>query len=142
VEAALSLMHVVPEAVQDSLSKKNAGAKFTSEHRLLCKSDFDRVIQAENISDQYVRVFFVANVKGNARLGLVTGKKFLPRAVDRNRTKRIIREAFRQHPIKFRNIDLVVMLRHGFIQKSGVRANSLENLFSLVENRCVDLLSN
>jgi ribonuclease P protein component len=139
VEAALSLMHVVPEAVQDSLFRKNPGAKFTAEHRLSCKSDFDRVIQAENISDQYVRVFFVGNVKGNARLGIIAGKKFLPRAADRNRNKRVIREAFRQHHIKFKNIDVVVMLRHGCTQKSGVRSNSLENLFSLVEKRCVDL---
>jgi len=139
VEAALSSMHVVPEAVQDSQFKQYAGAKFTAEHRLLCKSDFDRVIKAQNISDQYVRVFFVGNFTGNARLGIIAGKKFLPRAADRNRTKRVIREAFRQHHIKFRNIDVVVMLRHGCTQKSGVRSDSLDNLFSLVENRCVDL---
>ena len=132
-------MHVVPEAVQDSLSRKNGGAKFSTEHRLLCKSEFDRVIQAENISDQYVRVFFVVNVKGKARLGIIAGKKFLPRSVDRNRTKRVIREAFRQHHIKYRNVDVVVMLRQGCTQKTGVRINSLDNLFSQVENRCEDL---
>jgi len=132
-------MHDVPEAVQDSLSRKNVGAKFPSEHRLLCKSDFDRVILAENISDQYVRVFFVGNVNGNARLGIIAGKKFLPRSVDRNRTKRIIREAFRHHHIKFKNVDVVVMLRRGCTQKSGVRTNSLDNLFSQVENRCEEL---
>lgn len=132
-------MLVVPEAVPDSLFNKIAGARFTSEHRLLCKSDFDRVIQAKDVSDQYVRVFFVGNVKGNARLGIIAGKRFLPRAIDRNRNKRVIREVFRRHHIKYRNIDVVVMLRHGCTQKSGVRANSLEYLFSLVENRCVDL---
>ena len=31
-----------------------------------------------------------------ARLGLIVGKRMLPRAVDRNRTKRVIRESFRQ----------------------------------------------
>lgn len=132
-------MLVVPEAVPDSLFNKIAGARFTSEHRLLSKSDFDRVIQSEDVSDQSVRVFFVDNVKGNARLGIIAGKRFLPRAIDRNRTKRVIREAFRRHHIKYRNIDVVVMLRHGCTQKSGVRANRLEYLFSLVENRCVDL---
>lgn len=31
-----------------------------------------------------------------ARLGLIVGKRMLPRAVDRNRAKRVIRESFRQ----------------------------------------------
>ena len=31
-----------------------------------------------------------------ARLGLIVGKRMLPRAVDRNRAKRVIRETFRQ----------------------------------------------
>ena len=33
-----------------------------------------------------------------ARLGMIVGKRVLRRAVDRNRAKRVIREAFRQRP--------------------------------------------
>lgn len=132
-------MLVVPEAVQDSLSSIATSAKFTSVNRLLCKNDFDRVIQAENIADKYIKVFFVRNKMDNARLGVVASKKILPRAVDRNHAKRVIREAFRQHQIKSRNLDMVVMVRHACSQAIVVKTNNLETLFSRVENRCVEL---
>ena len=37
-----------------------------------------------------------ANAVEMPRLGLIVGKRMLPRAVDRNRAKRVIRESFRQ----------------------------------------------
>jgi len=47
---------------------------------------------------------------GDARLGLVVGKKLLKRAVDRNRVKRIVREQFRLRRSKLPVCDLVVRL--------------------------------
>lgn len=44
-----------------------------------------------------------------ARLGLIVGKRLLRRAVDRNRAKRVIREAFRQHG-ELPAMDMVVRL--------------------------------
>jgi ribonuclease P protein component len=139
VEAALLLMPVAPEAVQDSPSSIVTSAQFTAVNRLLCKNDFDRVINAENIADKYIKIFFIRNGNGNARLGIVASKKILPRAVDRNRFKRVIREAFRQHNIKSKNLDMVVMVRHACTQETGVQTNNLETLFSRVEYRCVEL---
>jgi ribonuclease P protein component len=131
-------MHVVPEAVQDSLSSIVSSGKFTAVHKLLCKNDFDRVILAENIADKYIKIFFAPNGQCNARLGIIASKKILPRAVDRNRSKRIIREAFRHHNIKSKNLDMVVMLRHACAKQTGVQVNNLETLFNLVKNRCED----
>lgn len=131
-------MHAAPEAVQDSQFSIVTPAKFTAAYRLLCKSDFDRVMQSENIADQYTKVFFSRNDKNNARLGIIASKRILPRAVDRNRTKRIIREVFRHHSIKAQNLDMVVMVGRACPQQSLLQTNNLEVLFSRVESRCVD----
>ncbi|MEW6119005.1 MAG: ribonuclease P protein component [Pseudomonadota bacterium] len=59
-------------------------------------ADFDRVF-ADNQrarSDAFL-VMVRPNEAGHARLGLVVGKRLLPRAVDRNRVKRCARESFR-----------------------------------------------
>jgi ribonuclease P protein component len=106
----------------------------------LLRSDaYNHVVRAENIADTYFKIFFVHNSNKNARLGIIASKKTLPLAVDRNRIKRIIREKFRQHNIKFCKLDLVVLVRRDFSHKVDVRIDNLERLFSQVENRCADL---
>jgi ribonuclease P protein component len=114
-------------------------AKFTAAQRLLRKDGFGRVVNAENIADKKFKIFFLHNGRKNARLGIIASKKTLPNAVDRNHVKRIIREAFRQHSIKLRTLDLVVMVRRAYAQELGSRCDSLETLFSRIENRCAEL---
>jgi len=46
-----------------------------------------------------------------ARLGLIVGKKAAPRAVDRNRVKRLVRIVHRQLLGELEAIDVVVQLR-------------------------------
>jgi ribonuclease P protein component len=99
---------------------------------------FDRVIRAENIADKDFKIFFARNRVNNARLGIIASKKNLPSAADRNRVKRIIREAFRQHNIKACKLDLVVMVRRDYSQKVDARIDNLEKLLSQVENRCAE----
>ena len=123
--------------MQDSPS--SLSAEFTAAHRLLRENGFNHVIRAENIADKHFKIFFVRNGKCNARLGMIVGKKTLPSAVDRNRVKRIIREAFRQHNIKQCKLDVVVMARRVYPQESGAQAGNLKMLFSRVESRCAEL---
>lgn len=128
-------MHAAPRAVQDSLS--SPPAVFTAAHRLLRKDGFDRVVHAESLADKHFKVFFARNADSNARLGIIASKRTLPHATDRNRVKRLVREAFRQHSIKTRSIDLVVMVRRAYAQdKLG---KDLETLFNRVEGRCAEL---
>lgn len=46
-----------------------------------------------------------------ARLGIITGVRVAPRAVDRNRVKRMVREAFRAARQRLPGVDIVVQLR-------------------------------
>jgi len=50
----------------------------------------------------------VPNQYGHARLGVVVGRKALPRAVDRNRFKRLVREQFRKVTAQLPPLDIVV----------------------------------
>ncbi len=63
-------------------------------------------------------------------MGIVISKKICPRAVDRNRLRRAIRESAREIFYRRANIDVVVKVR-GFVpkiaQKKAVR--SLNDLF-------------
>jgi ribonuclease P protein component len=105
---------------------------------LLRADGYDQIIHAENIADKYFKIFFARNHKNNARIGIIASKKTLPRAADRNRVKRTIREAFRQHNIKLCKLDIVVMVRRDYAQKVDARIINLDGLFSQVESRCAD----
>ncbi|MFZ2302912.1 MAG: ribonuclease P protein component [Gallionella sp.] len=100
------------------------------------ENGFDHVVRAESISDRHLKIFFVPNGQKNARLGIMVGKRTLSGAADRNRVKRIIREAFRQHRVKQCKFDVVVMVKRA--DPHGVSAENLKTLFSRVENRCAE----
>lgn len=126
----------VPEVVQDSRS--SISSKFGVGHRLLRADGFDHAIHADNVFDKHFKVFFVGNFKSNARLGIIASKKSLPRSTDRNRVKRIIREVFRHHNIKYCRVDLVVKVNAGPSRELYMRIDNLKMLFSQVESRCAD----
>jgi len=133
-------MHAVPRVVQESQYNSPAfPAKFTSAHRLLRNNGFDQVVRAANVTDLRFKIFFVRNGIKNARLGIIVGKKTLSGAADRNRVKRIIREAFRQHSIKQRHLDLVVMVRRADSLVDGAQVDNLKMLLTRIENRCAEL---
>jgi ribonuclease P protein component len=125
-----------PRAVQDSLSR--TALKFSAANKLSRAVGFEHVLHAECISDRYFKVFFVRNSEKFARLGIIASKRSLSAATDRNRVKRIIRESFRHHNIKNRNLDLVVMTKNDYSWMVNARIDNLEKLFSQVENRCAE----
>lgn len=65
-------------------------------------------------------------------MGIVVAKRNIPKAVDRNKTKREIRELFRIHQLKDYGLDLVVMTRNG----GRLDMDGLNNLFNRVAIRC------
>jgi ribonuclease P protein component len=79
--------------------------------RLTRASEFARVF-AENQRARTDSLLVLArpNGLGYARLGMVIGKRMLPRAVDRNRVKRCVRETFRLLLPQLPACDFVVRL--------------------------------
>jgi ribonuclease P protein component len=80
---------------------------------------------------------FVVRAKPNQltspRLGIVATKKTLPRAVDRNRGKRLVREVFRQAGAELGALDVVVQLRGGLLRRDNAAAREeLLGLFAQV----------
>ncbi|HYU53462.1 MAG TPA: ribonuclease P protein component [Gemmatimonadaceae bacterium] len=55
-------------------------------------------------------VLLKANVLGVPRLGLIVPKRVFPRAVDRNRAKRLLREWFRGHQTRLGSRDILIRL--------------------------------
>lgn len=58
-----------------------------------------------------------ANTLLRARLGLAIAKRACPRASERNRLKRIVRESFRTHYDRLPSVDVVVLASKGVADK-------------------------
>lgn len=63
----------------------------------------------ERRRDRLFTVLIRANQIGFARLGMAISKRSLPKAVDRNRVKRVIRETFRLSCSRLAAVDIVVL---------------------------------
>lgn len=59
------------------------------------------------------------------RLGLAISRKVSPRAVQRNRIKRLIRECFRHLQAELGQLDFVVIGRHGLAQLPPAQLNQI-----------------
>ena len=56
-------------------------------------------------------VYARPNGLSHARIGIIASKRVAPRAVDRNRAKRLVREVFRAVRQRLTGTDVVVQLR-------------------------------
>jgi ribonuclease P protein component len=60
---------------------------------------------------RYFTLYVRPNGESLARIGIITSKRVAPRAVDRNRMKRMVREAFRSMRQRLQGVDIVMQLR-------------------------------
>jgi len=111
---------------------------FPRTRRLLNRSEFGRVFDGHcKVANESFTVYAITNDYDQPRLGLVVGKKVSRRAVDRNRIKRVIREAFRQLAPEMAKLDIVVLARAAAITQSGSSLiTQLTNLLGRVETKC------
>ena len=81
-------------------------------HRFSLQGSFGAVLRSpRKLRGAGAIVHVVAGTPGTSRLGIALTRRLLPRAVDRNRVKRIVREAFRRHASKLAGLDVVVALK-------------------------------
>jgi len=98
------------------------------------RADFEAVLRS---GSRFATRNFVlrAQVNGytHARLGIIAGKKAAPRAVDRNRGKRLIREAFRAARSSLGSYDVTIQLRSDLRRElNGAVREELETLLESV----------
>lgn len=86
---------------------------FSKTSRLLSAADYKAVFSNAQfkVSSRHFLVLAISNDRPNSRLGLVIAKKHVSLAVQRNRVKRSIRNAFRLNSELLPNLDLVVLAR-------------------------------
>lgn len=105
--------------------------RFPRAARLVSKPQYDAVFAAglRQHSDLF-RVHLLRDTLGPARLGLAIAKRVVARAVDRNRLKRIAREAFRCRREPLAGMDLVLYAKNAAVRATAlaVRAD-LQRLF-------------
>jgi len=100
---------------------------FSKELRLLTPKQFSHVFaNAQKFANRNWTLIVRPNEMDIPRLGLAIAKKQLPRAVWRNRVKRLAREAFRLHKAELSGYDIVVLGRKGMEQ---IDNDTLHNSF-------------
>jgi len=99
-------------------------AAFPKAARLLKTDEFSSVFRLRPWRRAAHFVVYGRATGKDARLGLVIGKKYAPRAVTRNLVRRIAREAFRVRRAQFEGFDLLLRLHTKFDRKAMPGASS------------------
>jgi ribonuclease P protein component len=101
-----------------------AQAAFPKAARLLKTDEFSSVFRLRPWRRTPHFVVYGRPTGNDARLGLVIGKKYAPRAATRNLVRRIAREAFRLRRAEFGGWDVLLRLHTRFDKKALPSASS------------------
>ena len=101
-------------------------------HVLREATDFENVLRSgcRLVSPNFV-LRAASNGMAYPRLGIIAGRKSAPRAVDRNRGKRLIREAFRTAAPLLGTYDVTIQLRGNL--RDAANGALREELHALLE---------
>jgi ribonuclease P protein component len=97
------------------------------------KSVFSNPIKA---SSAEITLLAIPNTEQHPRMGLTVAKRFVKRANQRNRIKRVIRDSFRLNQHDIPHLDIVVLVRNGVMEMENAEINKLiENLWRKLSRR-------
>lgn len=97
------------------------------------KSVFSNPIKA---SSAEITLLAIPNSEQHPRLGLTVAKRYVKRANQRNRIKRVIRDSFRLNQHDIPHLDIVVLVRNGVIEMENAEINKLiEKLWRKLSRR-------
>lgn len=95
----------------------------------------DVLARGRVITGRYFIIRARSREQNYARLGIVTARKLIRRAVDRNACKRLVREAFREHEVELAGLDIVVVCRMPISSRTRRPARQeLGSLFPALHN--------
>jgi ribonuclease P protein component len=126
-------------AVEPGANPLQAKAAFPKAARLLKTDEFSSVFRLRPWRRSAHFVIYGKPTGQPARLGLVVGKKYAPRAVTRNLVKRLARDAFRLRRDEFAGWDLLLRLHTRFDKKALPSAASAP-LAAMCANEIRELL--
>jgi len=111
-------------ALQQGSVPLRAQAAFPKAARLLKTDEFPSVFRLRPWRRTAHFVVYGRPTGNDARLGLVIGKKYAPRAATRNLVRRLAREAFRLRRAEFGGWDVLLRLHTRFDKKALPSASS------------------
>ena len=117
-----------------------ATACFPKTARLLNAGDYKAVFDRSRYKVSNRHFLFLATATNGIRprLGLVIAKKHVPKAVNRNKLKRALREGFRLRQDGFPQLAIVVLARKDADKLARAELTStLDALFSDLERRAI-----
>ena len=120
------------------LPGQRAGHRFAHWLRLSGAADYRHVFQAATRSGGSGLVLLArANHNAHPRLGLAISRKCAARAVQRNRIKRLSREAFRRLQHELGGVDFIVLGRRGLADRSNKEIRALlDKHFLILASQC------
>ena len=106
--------------------------KFSKLSRLLKRSDYKRLYHCgSSVAGRYIIVDYLKGATQSPRLGITVTRKF-GKAHDRNRFKRVVREAFRQAQFALPQ-DIEINIRPRMLAKHATTPLILEELLTLLQ---------
>ncbi|GIU04153.1 MULTISPECIES: ribonuclease P protein component [Shewanella] len=110
---------------------------FTRELRLLTPAQFKSVFSNPiKASSAEITLLAIPNTEQHPRMGLTVAKRYVKRANQRNRIKRVIRDSFRLNQHDIPHLDIVVLVRNGVMEMENAEINKLiEKLWRKLSRR-------
>ena len=88
---------------------------YSRRYRFTVQGSFGTVLRGpRKLRGRFAILHVAPGRAGQSRLGVALIRRLIPRSVDRNKVKRLVRDAFRRHGVKHAGLDCVVSLRERF----------------------------